>query len=1731
MAVTSLPNLPDLDLLFYRLDKKAVPTRWRPQLALALIRLGTLQAMDVAILSYLASILRAHGPDLHVWANEVQVIESPAPGAQDEHPIATTLLMSVATRDQASSGVQLLAAITVELVLRAKPLEEGRIETLASSLRGTFAGKTSGLRILLGGAQTLPELQAQVSAHVANQRPLHQTFENLWKSWLRARLSDIILSDPESLRLALNLPLMAADISAPEPTFLVSDGDPDDSAEISQRSTEPFDPGETQRSAGADVERAKASTLVRASQGDLLAPPDQFIPLELLQRLTTVAIRRTEVHCAKGEYLESVPYAALALLIAGGFREIDLRDVRWGNQASDQPVIHETEPLLIRPLIRAPHAVQPGQDLQPWLEPCLDHVQWPLPPPLHRLLLVLADAPMSRTDNRVLPLDRLPGGKLPDLFYLIDTLLPGSRVGTLHIRQALGAHIARNLGSDVAQLVLSDTFSMTAAPTYYCASSQSALVSVVNAAHLAWFGSSAFLPHLPNGSFGSRLVLSHEAAQHWAQALRSRRRSVAHRGGDTLYDEWTAHRDFLVSSLCAVTGHRPLDAIGAIDLDQIIPEYALIILRDKQIDPLRKVRIAATGARWINELRDFLDRLIEIANQTGNPEAASLATAILRSEEPLFSTPTKEGPRPFAAADLRETMPEVLRATPNHYRHRLNQELQRRGIDPELRFAQMGWVVSPAHATADLSPRSARDLALELGPVLDAILLHDGWFNASQRLSPWSWHGVPLRPMRDWASVAEAHRAEHRQDIGRIRQDLRERGNDMAGAILVRLAKAFAEFIPSLRLNVKKRVLERVYDKKEPILICDDHWRLLCDRVRQMDDRPHEALEAAVTRIILHRLLKRSHCDGITTGALPRRPSFSATTQPSPFFPGLGLAIRHAQLLREMLLEHVPEKRSHDQEPLALLSVLLYSPYRKIEWATAAINAAAHAARARAPGDCVRIPATVNLKPFPMVLNGIAAIIVVKCGRDAPTTRASSPEVLSRWLLQRLPAALFSDGAIPLDNVVHTACAAGVLELSGPERLLLTHDNVTLTSVSVERCFAADDAWPLRTAKFARASPDEIPGSMLERDSAKKAACDPVEAKDLYHKLTKLLNPKTLHNEPKRKGDGHRGWRGSVARGLEQLLKQTGERTTIGFVVGFALHRLHYGGAIKSELQQGTIHTDVTRFAEPLLRVVARRDMTSMDPETLLSVYVAILEGKPPSARPLVLGAIRMFHRYLEIAHQFHEISFGEIAALVGSRQAKADAGLLTAREVEGVYEVLQQELVEERMRSDASPDFIRLAELRIVLYVLLEASGARPASIHGLVLGDLHFLGEDRDFVHLHRTGDYGSVKTLSSVGFVPLSGRLWHRARSFVMTWLQKEQSLLSGSATWKTPLFAETTGSITRFSRDLLEMRIRILLRWATNDPQAQLYWLRKRRVMERHREAANREQSRARHIYAELCACGHADIITPLESYVSDPAIAMAHSLIEGRQTPRADILAVTGLPGAPLDMAWQRRRAASNGQRMSVVLERLPLDPVKTPAEDYAPPPRPRRRMTLAPIHIDMFARALSEGASMERAALIAGLSRSQMELLQKAAIALYFEGKLVPWKLLERSRPREVMRPPRQLHGTKGLFAAMENVPSPTLIAMANIWVARHHRSALLGPQVLLPLFTEMEVQSTRELLEELEIPAQSIRMEAHDDVWALVLDRPTDGARPPDADQLTLSSAMAWLLAMVWLHQQLIAQ
>src|SRR5690606_36678097 len=118
--------------------------------------------------------------------------------------------------------------------------------------------------------------------------------------------------------------------------------------------------------------------------------------------------------------------------------------------------------------------------------------------------------------------------------------------------------------------------------------------------------------------------------------------------------------------------------------------------------------------------------------------------------------------------------------------------------------------------------------------------------------------------------------------------------------------------------------------------------------------------------------------------------------------------------------------------------------------------------------------------------------------------------------------------------------------------------------------------------------------------------------------------------------------------------------------------------------------------------------------------------------RKQAFDALMNFHEFLRQVHQAPEMSEAELRAFAGARFVHLDPGMVTRREAMQVHRALVADIEAEQALQDATPEAVRLLELREIMSLILEASGLRPYSAYGLTLWDLFFLQPEHDFVRL---------------------------------------------------------------------------------------------------------------------------------------------------------------------------------------------------------------------------------------------------------------------------------------------------------------------------------------------------------------------------------------------------------------
>lgn len=1717
-----------------RLDGVHLPLSYAPRVLQVIDQLWAKCSFeDRRILHPLGSfLLREAGP-----LDEIRLLPaaslSKVPGFLEAHPVASALLEYNARTSFV--GLERLFCIALAARLDSEDaVAAGKVAKLTQNIRQATKEAGSPLRLILTGGWSLPVMVREVDQLMATDgAKLHKDFAGAWTGWIRDRLYRWMHDDPDTIRSTLRPRVLVQDLEGPQVSVGGSTSeDPEEGVSVPVAQTEPQPSGQDV-SPKILVAKARARGLIRASHGELCVPADQLAPAELVARLVAAARASAEDLLGRREGRGAESRIALQLAIAGTLRELDLGSVVWGGPGSDYRVtIDPAVPVMYRAITRPPNAVEPGPELRDWLVQGLEQVHWPLPPTVHRLLKSLAPPAGPTPGSPVLPWLVSDGRQRYRLWDVVGEVAPELGLAPSQIRLAMANELARQFGEEVVQVLLGDTFSLSTGPAYYSATSAEAVAKAVAMIQGKWFGEEVPVP-AAGGLFGSRLIQTGSAAKEWSGRLRKPLKSLSHSKAPTVeFDLWAAHRNHLASALSAVVGARPGDWIGELRLDDVIPEYGLVLVSDKVMDDLRDPRIAATGQRWLADLRCYLDRLADISSGRLGKAPKTLAKAILRSKLPLFSICTPEGSvQKLDAANLRSTMPPELRSVPNHTRHRLNQALQAKGVSPELRHAQLGWVVSPAYTLADLSHWSARQMGAALAKSLDEVMVEDGWYPASQRTPLWSWDRVPERPIKDWDAVARRAAQRHKEGIRRLREDLRARWEEVAPAILERLAQAFAEYFPLLRLDIPAKALRFKPDSKKvaAIELTEDHYALLCDRVRQGDQVPGDATEAVATRIILYRLIRRARKDRVVSGPVPSRPVLSITADPSPFFKGLGLAVRHAESLRGALLARSEDQRAHDQGPITAGIVLAFSATRHLDQALAAVDAAGSVLAPEGRPELVRLAASVGGRACPMVFSGLPALALAKRGVSSPKARAPSEASFGEWCRRALtiPFKLPAEDGEAARHIAALMRAAGRVELSGQERLVMLGE-APLAAVPVTRALARDDDWPVCNATPS-AEPEPEAEALYEPevgggDEAPKSSKKRDVAAD-YGRLTQALNPEIFNSRRQTKSDGKWAWRSALAKHLEKIHSEVGETTNVGLLVGYARHRLRYGGRVKDKLAHVTLGNDVERFASDLLAVAGDESFLAWEADEFNANYLATLLCKSPTSRRQAFDALITFHEYLQQVHQAPEIGVADLRAFAGQRVIQVDPGMTTPREVWQVHGALVDDLKAEQALEDATPESVRLLVLRKIAYILLEASGIRPNSMHGLTLGDLFLLGPGRDFVRIRVTGEFGQAKSRASQGYFPLEGALWEESRETVVSWLAAERTLLAGRDWWKLPLFARATGERRRFSKANLTRRIDQLLKWSTGQRKAHTYWLRKNRVTARH-EAVLADfpadspalAPSARAVYGAMRASGHPSIVEPMTYYLSDPRIICGLSLRLGQIASRSAILQVTGLQGSQLDMAWQRAGGPDAPARLRVVLNRLSVPAPIKPAEHRTDPPPLKRGRAITPRHLADYARAMAKYSDRHEALMRSGLTDGQAHRLDNIARDLVRMKGVTPWAFEALRQPSAVLAIPRPMDGTNKLYALLDRPPAEELVRLARAWAKQGYTERLHESRVILELDAPELEMAAMWLL-----GATDIKLEIDRSAGQKVLSAPHG-----EAPSRSHAAGARWVLSLIWIYSVL---
>ena len=1417
---------------------------------------------------------------------------------------------------------RLFAWLIFELHLRGRYAHSQK--ELSGILRGlSRGGQQSALLGSLGSARTPRDLQQsmlRLGAGKPEDASLtgHDSFDTLWRTELCAAVDSLTSPgvpsfDGESGEESLATPVATS-----------GDPDDDDALDDAPFALVPSIPeGETIPHPRSQLALALALAFERHSTADILRHPDNLAPPVVIQAAWRGAHEHAQRSLERGDHAAARRQLALLLAIEAGVSEAEIPRLSIGLPVSAQwPQLDLSGRRLLRGEVRPRQAFSPtAGDAPKWMETGSD-ITFPLTDETLRLADRLVE---SRTDlaEKRCPFVLLPGDR-PDGKSILRAALressPSSNYSPTIFRKRIASHLHGMLGLDVAQMAFGDSFGMNPTGTYYCRIAVSTIACCL-ASELARVTSGSIAGTAGwaslQGHIGSRVAPASSPIAELARRIcpiAPRRRGRPNLAN--CISEWRLRRDRLAIHLALATGHRPNDSLSLVVLDDFALRHALVVLRDKRSDPAHFTRFASTGWAFVHELRDYLAFLEMLIRNSGVPQVRRVARTILRDGAPLFRIVDETwNPVDLDVAVLFAALPTPWNEKRNLHRHGLCQLLVEAGIDPELRFAQMGWLLANGGGSSECAPYSPVEFTAKVAPRIDDCLRKMGWLGPSE-------YGpihveLPATPLIAWEPRIKSHQDECDEQVHRLRTALFERRAAVLPIIRGRLAGALAIHVPGFELVVSgSRPRIRATDRTSSL---DERAPFSEAVVRTLLERAAPAGGPAIESIVAAREVARLLREGITNrecrGFIPAVPRLSRAQEASPFLLSGGLAIRHADLIRDRLEKMAIQAASDDVGllgHLACLAVLCSTPFRSIERAKEIVVGSKNAVNAEAEDWVMRVPT----KTGAACLTGLPFVLMDKLRREHPDvdmesalTREGLSQWFSRMFPELMPAGANESGVVQL--LEQTLQIAARLELTGIERALLLGDLKT-ASVSPVRAASVADG---RTVP----DPSTSPEASEYGDDPHPEITPPLRTAPPHRPREKpqsLLLLPFFSSDFKGEIDGEPALaanrrRAQLIHAVMDRRKRIGAQlTTDLLLLDYLLQLLGEERGSRGKRRPGTIYTKAHRFAKRLLEL-GLASWDEMSAEQITTAFHAVLLQSPTRMRARILGEIREFHSISGRRYDIESPDWVFLCKAAGQRWEGRDPGILGQHEIHRVARVLEDALVPEADRLVVPLRECRLRELHRVARALLEASGCRPRSIHGLSLTDLHF-GNEGDFIHLQARGRFESQKTPTAAGFIPLEGDLWTSDREWLRGWHERRCEGRDPSQLPKIPIFEEPGAeSGTRFAMREIFGRIGQLLRWSTSIGNARTYWLRKYRLQERHRRIQRLSNPTSRDVVHTLRVSGHMSIHTPLASYLHDAMGYMERGMRAGPDVGRPALAALTGLKSGTLAQRT-RRRSVSNG---------------------------------------------------------------------------------------------------------------------------------------------------------------------------------------------------------------------------
>lgn len=1385
-----------------------------------------------------------------------------------------------------------------------------------------------------------------------------------------------------------------------------------------------------------DPVRPRSPGLQRAITEALLST---YTPLELLSEASTTVLSDEEARsnvaalmlefdaALAAEDLKRAESAiGYALTLATGSSASQVPLMRWaklGGVPSRPAGISLDARWLVRPELVPEGAVDSSAQ-----EPPLRSVWVPLPDGLRRRLLQLATKPQVGA----LVLCCLNG----------SSLLPSATIGTesTALRRTFFSRVARlePLGITGAQWASGDDFGLDTAPLHYDRFPADALAQLIESITFPWFGerAGAARPERPTHILGSRVMAGPELLRKYFDNLRTELPEST--GSPPIIERLRRRTRNLVHGFVAATGHRPHDVLSAVTLAHIDVVDGIAIVRDKQVAPDWPHRPVAITADIAAEFRELVQDLKLAAALAPNTPLARAAKAATNGSGPIFlHVQSAELVGPYSLADYLSDVPTDLRQHPNFARHLLNQGLIGR-VPEALRVGQLGWHGTREGAWAETSLWSVKSAAAQLRAAVERHMTTIGWKPLPKYfVSP---RDLPVCTV-SWCDQELERRRHFAKATARLRQAHAKRLYCAARDLLPALQTAIGTLWPGLTIDDRFSLKSTADGTKKTIQVSAAELRRLEVLVAPGDARSQAR---AALRNVLESAFRRARKDGLVVGAAPRRIHWRVTTRRRPidFVECAPAALRTCRSLEAWLGS--PDTQLSLAARTAV-GLLLFGPYGDTSAVLAAMHPTTSLARVKAYPDVVLADAHASFREGvslhrTLAFHELAALALERWHRAGEASNLDL-SVISRELGKAMPTHIFPASMHPrLEEIAALVRARNSLTMDGMARMVGT-GVCRVNSVAVDRLAAVYDDHPV--TRTAEARDDET--APFQHDARTDEPPDSPQPAATVRTVMALLARVQTRRRPVKVTDADA--RLQLRSGLSALLRRgQGETRVVDLIARFALTLLDEGGDHKEVLELITIQGYVAPIAYSLNKRLAEHPL-EQDAAEWQEAFLRIVGSATPAMRHRKAVALSRFHARLSRHVPLPAIDVSELGMLSGAPVVIDAAALLSAAERRAVSAQLATDVT--LLTSEgAAPREIHAARAREVYFSTMSASSLRPSEAWGLTLGNVTLGASDaRISLSRHR---WQRLKTYRSRRRIRLASDEATTAETQLGRWVSEVRQRVGRAARVSLPIFGRLDDPETPLDFGSFAARVGPLLRWATDDPSAVPYALRKTGI---HLEARFLHRVSPQTLWTVrdfLKRAAHGSLIITIPCYLHDPLVIFDRWFRESLDS--LDSASLSGASGRSISRISRAKGMGSiHGGRLAAIRNRLALlldgVPYVAPTPGTVHPAPVVRQTTwfLASVEeLDLVLRDLASGSELREIATRRSWPEAAHAILER--LLEHMAGDFDVGFTNARQEVKVVVTPPRRL--VKVLATSKENpapvwhgLPPDILAQMGGSWL------------------------------------------------------------------------------------------